>query len=58
MQGDFSRETFDRSHHFTRVLMQQGRVLVDADWNEQAAISRYGIRTHAGRPHRATRRPW
>ncbi len=45
MQGDFSRETFDRSHHFTRVLMQQGRVLVDADWNEQAAISRYGIRT-------------
>ncbi len=45
MQGDFSRETFDRGHHFTRVLMQQGRVLVDADWNEQAAISRHAIRT-------------
>lgn len=38
MQGDFSRNTFDPTHHFLRVLMQQGRVQVDADWNEQTAI--------------------
>lgn len=37
-RGDFSRDTFHRFKHFTRVLMQQGRVQLDADWNEQAAI--------------------
>src|SRR5262249_11013445 len=38
MKGDFTRDTFDASRHFSRVLMQQGRVQLDADWNEQAAI--------------------
>ena len=38
MKGDFSRDTFDPAKHFSRVLMQQGRVLLDADFNEQAAI--------------------
>jgi hypothetical protein len=38
MKGDFTRDTFDSRKHFTRVLMQQGRVQLDADWNEQAAI--------------------
>jgi hypothetical protein len=38
MKGDFSRDTFDRSKHLTRVLMQQGRVQLDADWNEQTTI--------------------
>lgn len=38
MKGDFSRMTFDPSKHFSRVLMQQGRVQLDADWNEQVAI--------------------
>ncbi|HSS50920.1 MAG TPA: DUF6519 domain-containing protein [Thermoanaerobaculia bacterium] len=38
MKGDFSRLTFDPKKQFTRVLMQQGRVQLDADWNEQAAI--------------------
>lgn len=38
MKGDFSRVSFDPSKHFTRVLQQQGRVQLDADWNEQAAI--------------------
>ncbi len=38
MNGDFSRDTFNASKHFLRVLMQQGRVQLDADWNEQAAI--------------------
>jgi hypothetical protein len=41
MKGDFSRLTFDPAKHFTAVLMQQGRVQVDADWNEQAAILRH-----------------
>jgi len=38
MKGDFTRDTFDPHQHFIRVLMQQGRVQLDADWNEQAAI--------------------
>lgn len=47
MKGDFSRDTFDPSRHFSRVLMQQGRVLLDADWNEQAAILLHYLRTLA-----------
>ncbi|GAB4578165.1 MAG: hypothetical protein Fur0022_08980 [Anaerolineales bacterium] len=47
MKGDFSRNTFDRTHHFARVLMQQGRVFLDADWNEQTAILLHTIRTLA-----------
>jgi hypothetical protein len=38
MKGDFSRQTFDRRKRYSAVLMQQGRVQVDADWNEQQAI--------------------
>ena len=38
MRGDFSRDTFDPVKHFSRVLQQQGRVQLDADWNEQTAI--------------------
>lgn len=47
MKGDFSRDTFDRHHHFSRVLMQQGRVLLDADWNEQTASVLHYLRTLA-----------
>ena len=47
MKGDFSRNTFDPTKHFTRVLMQQGRVQVDADWNEQQAITETRIETEA-----------
>lgn len=47
MKGDFSRDTFDRAKHFSRVLMQQGRVQLDADWNEQAAIVLHYLRTLA-----------
>jgi uncharacterized protein DUF6519 len=45
MKGDFSRERFDRSKHFNRVLKQQGRVELDSDWNEQAAIGQHLLRT-------------
>jgi hypothetical protein len=48
MKGDFSRDTYYARHHFTRVLMQQGRVQLDADWNEQAAIVLHYLRTLAG----------
>ncbi|MFI0975414.1 DUF6519 domain-containing protein [Streptomyces sp. NPDC021093] len=38
MKGDFTRRTFDRRDHYRAVLLQQGRVQLDADWNEQADI--------------------
>ena len=38
MNGDFSRFTFAPQRRYDRVLMQQGRLQTDADWNEQAAI--------------------
>jgi uncharacterized protein DUF6519 len=47
MKGDFSRVTFDVANHFSRVLMQQGRVTIDADPNEQAAILLHYVRTLA-----------
>src|SRR6266508_2605725 len=47
MKGDFSRDTFDPTKHFSRVLMQQGRVQLDADWNEQAAILLHYLRSLA-----------
>ncbi|HEY9695873.1 MAG TPA: DUF6519 domain-containing protein [Trichocoleus sp.] len=37
-RGDFTRDSFNPTKHFSRVLAQQGRVQLDADWNEQAAI--------------------
>ena len=40
MKGDFSRQTFDPRRHYSGVLMQQGRVQLDADWNEQESIQR------------------
>lgn len=47
MTGDFSRDSFDHTKHYLRVLMQQGRVLLDADWNEQAAILLHFLQTLA-----------
>src|SRR5262249_38963585 len=44
MKGDFSRDSFDPAKHFDRVLLQQGRVLTDADFNEQGAIQRELLR--------------
>ena len=38
MGADFSRERFDPGQYFSGVLMQQGRVLLDADWNELVEI--------------------
>jgi len=47
MKGDFTRDTFDPLKHFSRVLMQQGRVTLDADANEQSAILLHYVRTLA-----------
>jgi hypothetical protein len=41
MKGDFSRDSFDARKHYAGVLMQQGRVQLDADWNEQQSINRH-----------------
>jgi Family of unknown function (DUF6519) len=45
MEGDLSRITFNKSNQYSRVLMQQGRVLDDADLNEQAEIVNHALRT-------------
>lgn len=47
MKGDFSRLTFDPAKQYSRVLIQQGRVQLDADWNEQADIFQHALRTLA-----------
>src|SRR5574341_947277 len=38
MSGDYSRQRFDVKNDFGGVLMQQGRVQLDADWNELVSI--------------------
>jgi hypothetical protein len=39
MKGDFSFLPFETEPHYSGVLHQQGRVLLDRDWNEAAAIA-------------------
>jgi hypothetical protein len=38
LKADLSRATFDRARRYRSVRMQQGRVQLDADWNEQQDI--------------------
>lgn len=45
MKGDFTRFTFKRRQHYNAVRMQQGRVQMDADWNEQIDIQAHRERT-------------
>src|SRR6266496_3986406 len=49
MNGDFTRDTFQyaKTQNISRVLMQQGRVLLDADWNEQISILLHYLRSLA-----------
>lgn len=44
-RGDFTRDTFYPLRHLTRVFMQQGRVQLDADWNEQVSILLHYLRS-------------
>lgn len=46
-RGDVSRDSFDQSKRFSRVLMQQGRVQLDADLNEQSDILLHYLRSLA-----------
>ncbi len=39
MHADLSRRTFDAADTYRCVVLQQGRVLLDADWNEQTEIT-------------------
>ncbi len=41
MKGDFTRFTDDSRKQYTGVLKQQGRVDLDADWNEYVDIQKY-----------------
>jgi hypothetical protein len=38
VKADLTRDSFDIMGRYSQVLMQQGRVQLDADWNEQGRI--------------------
>ncbi|MFP5284341.1 MAG: DUF6519 domain-containing protein, partial [Thermoanaerobaculia bacterium] len=46
-RGDFSRFPFDPKKHWSAVLMQQGRVQLDSDWNAQVDILDHRLRSGA-----------
>jgi hypothetical protein len=41
MKSDITRNTFDRTKRYSGLTIQQGRVMLDADWNESDAIRKY-----------------
>ncbi len=45
--GDLTRSTFTTHRHYSGVRMQQGRVQLDADWNEQLDITAHRDRAEA-----------
>src|SRR5215510_15086214 len=47
MKNDITRDTFDPHKHYSRVLMQQGRVQLDADWNEMVETQLHFLRALA-----------
>lgn len=47
MKGDFTRSTFRPEKHYSGVRLQQGRVQLDADWNEQIDITAHRVETEA-----------
>ena len=48
MKADLSRSTFLPTKHFHDVRLQQGRVQLDADWNEQIDIAAHRVETETG----------
>ncbi|MCX6047072.1 MAG: DUF6519 domain-containing protein [Chloroflexi bacterium] len=48
MKGDFTRSTFKPAKHYSSVRMQQGRVQLDADWNEQIDLTAHRVETETG----------
>src|SRR5215475_9227846 len=47
MKVDITRDTFRPQRHYSSVRLEQGRISVDADWNEQIAINHHHTRTTA-----------
>lgn len=47
MYGDFTRNTSKPEKHYSDVRMQQGRVLLDSDWNELVDIEAHRTETKA-----------
>ena len=45
MAVDLSRDTFDSAKQYSSVRLQQGRVLTDSDWNEQADLFANSLRS-------------
>jgi len=45
MKSDLTRLTFNQTKHYRAVQQQQGRVQLDADWNEQLDITGHRIET-------------
>jgi hypothetical protein len=43
MKGDLTRSTFRPQKHYSGIRMQQGRVQLDADWNEQVDITAHRV---------------
>ena len=56
MSSDISRQRFDPTNDFSAVLMQQGRVLLDADWNEWMEIINRRLRQ--GKTYEDFREAW
>jgi hypothetical protein len=48
MPGDITRSTFNRKKNYSGVRQQQGRVQLDADWNEQVDINAHLRETGLG----------
>jgi hypothetical protein len=46
-RGNFSKDAFDPDKGFSRILMQQGRVLLDSDFNVLQDLVTYYLRTMA-----------
>ena len=44
MSGDYSRDSFDALRDFAGVFLQQGRAVLDADWNEMVELFERRIR--------------
>ncbi|MDD5036499.1 MAG: DUF6519 domain-containing protein [Methylococcaceae bacterium] len=47
MSGDKAKISYDENQHYRSVVMQQGRVTLEADWNEQGQIISEEIRKEA-----------
>jgi len=47
MKGDFTSLNFQADNHYSSVRLQQGRVQLDADWNEQIDIAAHRDETTA-----------